>query len=123
MARTNITAVIIDGVSDGGTNITNLTYETMSTGSGNGVTFTHDGNDLVVLNNPTGGDAVFTLVLAAPDSITDVGGSVTDPTITVAAGETVALRIPDIFKNTDDSDLVYIDCDVAGEIAVIDLGI
>lgn len=118
MTRSTITAVAIDDIADDGYNLTDSSdFTAMSTGTGNGVQFVHDPNDIVILKNTTGGGAVFTLVVRAT-GITDVGGSVTDPTVAVAAGKTHVLpSIPSILHQADGK--VYIDCDIAGSILVL----
>lgn len=120
MARTTITPTTIPAVSSNGYNLTDSTdFETLSTGSGNGVDFTYDPKDVVVLKNPTGGAATFTIVLPAFTQITGVGGAVTDPTVTVAAAKSHVLQLPSVVKQTDGK--VYIDCDVAGEVLVLNM--
>ena len=57
MSRTPITATTI---ADTGTNLTDATYATLSTGAGNGVKFAYSKNNTIVLKNDTGGAAVFT---------------------------------------------------------------
>lgn len=119
MARTGITATSIPAIGSNGLNLTDATFTTMSTGDGNGVSFAYDAKDLIVLKNTTGGAATYTFVLVTPSSISSVGGSVTSPTVSVAAGKTHVLRPSDIFEQTDGD--MYIDCDVAGDILVLNL--
>lgn len=120
MARNALTKTTLPTISSGGLNYTDMTFTTMTLGADNGVYFDFDAADLIVLNNTTGGAAEYTLILNPPASITNIGGSVTDPTVTVAAGKAHFIRPTDILRQTTDGD-VYIDCDVAGEIAVINL--
>ena len=119
MARSELTITSLGAITANGTNLTDATFTTLSTGSGNGVYFDYDSNDLVVLKNDTGGAAVFTLVLVSPTSITDIGGSLTNPTVSVANGKTHVLRLTDALKQTDGD--AYIDCYVAGKILVLNL--
>lgn len=119
MARASLSATSIPAVSSDGLNLTDATFTTLSTGSGNGVEFTYDAKDLIFLKNDTAGSAEYTMVLITPSSISSVGGSVTSPAVTVAAGKTHIVRPSDIFKQTDGN--MYIDCDVAGKIMVANL--
>lgn len=119
MARATITPTAVPFVVAAGLNLTDATFDTLSTGSGNGVQFPYDPTDLVVLKNTTGGNAVFTLVLAAQAAITAVGGTVGNPTVTVATGKTRVMRLPGLFRQSDGN--VYIDCDVAAQILVLNL--
>jgi len=92
MARTAISATTITAITSNGYNLTDSAdFTTLTTGSGNGVKFTYDSKDEVILKNDTAGAAVFTLVVGIGGSITDVGGSITDPTVTVAAGKNTCL--------------------------------
>ena len=88
-------------MSSNGTNLTDATFTTMSTGSGNGVTFAFDANDLIVLKNTTAGAAVYTFILKSFTGITALGGSTTDPDITVAAGKTHVMQLTDNLKQSD----------------------
>ena len=120
MARATLTPTTLTAISSNGYNLTDSSdFTTLSTGSGNGVEFTHDPADLVVLKNDTGGAATYTLVLPALSQVTDVGGSVTDPTVTVADGKTHVFKSPTVLKQADGK--VYIDCDVAAEVLVLNL--
>lgn len=120
MARTAISVVSLPSVSAGGYDLTGSgDFTTLGTGDGNGVEFTYDAKDLVILKNSTGGDATFTIVLSTPTSISDVGGTVTSPTLVVSNGDTQLLRLTDIFKQSDGK--AYIDCDVAADAMVLNL--
>lgn len=119
MARTAITPTTVPGASSNGFNLTDATFSTLSTGSGNGVEFDYAAEDLVVLKNDTGGAAVFTLVARSITGLTDAGGSVTNPTVTVANGKTHVLKPATIFQQS--SGKFFIDCDVAGKALVLNL--
>jgi hypothetical protein len=120
MARTTITPTTIPAISSNGYNLTDSSdFEVLSTGSGNGVDFAYDSKDVVILKNTTGGAATFTIVLPSFTQITGVGGSVTDPTVTVAAGKTHILQVPSVCKQSDGK--IYIDCDVAGSVLVLNM--
>ena len=119
MARTAITATTITGIDSNGYNLTDSSdFDTLSTGAANGVSFAHDPADVVILKNDTGGAAIFSLITGATGTITAIGGSVVDATVTVAAGKTHVLPgLPTVLKQTDGD--AYIDCDVAGKILVL----
>jgi len=119
MARVEITPVALTAISSDGHNLTDQAFTTMATGAGNGVNFAFDAKDLIVLKNTTGGAAVYSLILRSVSGVTDLGGSLTDPTVTVAAGKTHVIRATDILQQSDGD--VYIDCDVAGDIVVLNL--
>lgn len=115
MARTAINPTALTKT---GYNLTDSAdFETMSTGADNGVEFIFDPSDIVVLKNPTGGDAVYTFKVPGETRYTDYGASITDDTITVGAGDTWVRPISNIFKQSDGK--IYVDCDVAGEILVL----
>lgn len=119
MPRSALTKTVEVALTSNGLNLTDATYVTMSTGAANGVTFDHDGADLVVLKNDTGGDATFTIKVPAPASLTAIGATVADIDIVVVTAKTHVMRLPSILKQTDGK--IYIDCDVAGKILVLDL--
>lgn len=97
------------------------TYDVMSTGDGNGVSFSYGSNDIVILNNDSGGPAVYTFKISDQGqgaSIETVGGVVTDPTVTVPDGEVHLVRaVNELFRNSDGD--VYVDCDSAAKIGVL----
>lgn len=108
-------------VPNAGYNLTDSAdFTALAPGEGNGVQFSYDNDDLVLLKNETGGDAIYTLVVGEkPAGYATSAVVVTDPTITVEDGKTVALKLDTIFKQP--SGKVLIDCDVAGEILILDL--
>lgn len=115
MARATIVSVAI---SDNGYNLTDSAgFATLGTGAGNGVAFTYAAKDVVVLKNDTGGTAVFTLKVPSPAAYTLKGLTVPDESVSVANGKTYLYPLSSIFKQSDDS--VYIDCDVAGKVLVL----
>jgi len=118
MARVALTKITPTALTSNATNITDAAETTMATGAGNGVTFAYDKKDLIILNNPTGGNAIYSFIIYDAAGVSAAGGSITDTTITVATTKKHILsELPIIFQQADN--LVYVDCDVAGEIAVI----
>lgn len=119
MSRTTVSATTITAISSNGYNLTDSTdFTTLATGSGNGVEFTYDANDILILKNGTASTANFTFVVATPSSVSSVGGSITSPTITLAAGKThIMPSLPSVFRQSDGK--VYIDCDAAGEVLLL----
>ena len=114
MTRTTITPQTLTKT---GFNLTDATYTTMSTGSGNGVQFALDTNDIVVLKNGTGGAAVYTIKVPGETKYSEKGATVPDVTVTVANNKSWVYPLSAIFKQSDGK--VYIDCDVAGQILVL----
>ena len=101
-----------------GVNLTDTSYEAMSAGSNNGVTFAYLETDLILLKNTLGGNAVYTFVLTTPAAYTQFGGTLTSGTITVANGVTQIVRVNEVLKGA--TGLIAVDCDVAGSIRVLD---
>jgi len=120
MTRSALTKIAPTSWTSEGTNLTDLAVTTMSTGSGNGKTFAHDNSDLIVLLNDTGGNATYTFIAEPVPSVTNLGGSITDPTVVVVTAKTHVLRPIAGIRQTDGD--VYVDCDVAGKIAVLTMG-
>ena len=118
MARVTITAQALPAAT--GFNLTDATFTTMATGTGNGVSFAYDARDVVVLKNTTGGNAIYTFVVGKePSNYAAYSIAVTDPTVTVATLKTHLIKLNSIFEQT--GSLVFIDCDVAADILVLNL--
>jgi len=100
-----------------GTNLASVSFTTLSTGSGNGRYWTHSQGDVVLLKNDTGGPATFTVVFTAPAQYTQFGMTIASPTIVVADGKTVAVRLGELLQDT--SGQILLDCDVAGKVAIL----
>jgi hypothetical protein len=78
---------------------------------------------VVVIRNDTGGAATFTLKLSARAKApaTAYGTSVSDPTVALATGKTMVLRLDhESFRETDQK--VTVECNVAGKIIVLSPG-
>lgn len=115
MSRTTITATVVP---DTGYNLTDSAdFATLSTGSGNGVQFTYNPANRLVLKNDTGGAAVFTIKVPTPGQYSGQGATIPDVTKSVATGKTVLYPLSAIFKQSDGR--VYIECDVAGKVLVL----
>lgn len=115
MTRTVISRVEITG---GGYNLTNSAdYATMGIGTDNGVEIPYNPNDVIVLNNPTAGAAVYTFVMPQPGEYAEQGATIPDVTESVPASETVLYPMRAIYKQANGN--VFIDCDVAGEIMAL----
>lgn len=99
-----------------GVNITDLTFATMATGAGNGRTWQHNVNDVILLKNDSGGPATFTLKAVTPSRFSAMGITVPDRTIVVADTKTVALRVSDVFAADG---IITLECDVAAKLAVL----
>ncbi len=113
MARAAITATPIPAT---GLNITDATYATLGTGTGNGVSVPYDGNTRIVLKNDTGGAASFTVKVPTPTSYTDIGVTFPDMTVAVANGKTWEFKPAAVWRQADGA--IYIDCNVAGKVLV-----
>lgn len=90
-------------------------FETLATGSNNGVTITYSDINVLLLKNTTGGAAVFTIKVVVPAGYDRV--TVSDETVSVAAGDTHLYPLAPIFRQSDGK--IYIDCDVAGEVLAL----
>lgn len=100
-----------------GLNLASVSFVATGVGSGNGRYWSYLPGDVVLLKNDTGGAAVFTAVFSTPAEYTRFGMTVASPTITVADGKTVALRLGELLLDT--SGQILLDCDVAGKVAVL----
>jgi hypothetical protein len=106
-----------------GFNITDASFQTMTTGSGNGSQWDWATDDIVVVKNDTGGAAVVTFKLsaAAKAQATQYGATTPDPTKSIANGKTHLFRLDQAaFKETTNK--VTIECDVAAKVAVLSPG-
>lgn len=116
MARTPITRT---AVPDTGLNLTDATFATLSTGSGNGVEVPFREADLIVLKNDTGGAAVFTIKVPQPSQYAGQSITVPDKTVNVATGKSIVYPTAILYRQTDGD--IYIDCDVAGKVIALAL--
>lgn len=115
MATTPITAVTLTKT---GYNLTDsASFTTMATGAGNGVEFTFDANDIVILNNDTVSTAVYTFKVPAPSNFSEKGVTVPDATVSVAASKIYIYPLSAIFKQSDGD--VIIECDQTAKILVL----
>lgn len=114
MARAALTRTVLPAT---GLNLTDATFATLGTGAGNGVEFNYRKGDLLVLKNDTGGAAVFTLVVPDPASLSAIGASVGDMSVSVATGKTWVVPVAAVLRQNDGD--VYVDCDVAGKAMVL----
>ena len=94
-----------------------VTYTTITTGTNNGVYFSFNDTELIVLLNDSGSSRVFTIPLSEPSGYSKYGITFTDKTYTVANGKTV-LIVPDS-RLKDSSNYINVDCDGAGKILVV----
>lgn len=104
---------------DTGLNLTDAAVETMSTGAGNGVEVPYAGNKKVLLRNDSGGAATYTFKVPTPSNYSAIGATVPDIDVEVANGKDVLMPLAAVMQQSDDK--VYIDCDVAGKIAAIEV--
>lgn len=115
MATTVITATTLTKT---GYNLTDSgDYTTMTAGAGNGVEFTYDANDFVVLNNDTAGTVVYTFTVPNPTPFSDKGITVPDATVSVAASKIYIYPLSAIFKQSDGD--VIVECDDTAKILVL----
>lgn len=118
MARTTITAVEVD---DTGYNLTDSADFTalLGTGSPNGVQFLFDKSTIVVLKNiGLGNPSLWTITLKTNSEIEEQGGSVVDPTVTIATNKTHIIKPVEIFRELPD-DMMFVDCDFLNEVLVL----
>lgn len=114
MARTTTTPTAIPVA---GLNLTDMTYDTLTLGAGNGAQFPYRMGDLILLNNSTGSSVNYTVKVPAPASLSALGASVGDITIAVAASKIVTFRSNPALRQADGN--IYIDCSAAAKLAVL----
>jgi len=115
MTRATISPVVLTKI---GYNLTDSAgFTTLSTGAGNGVQFTFDANDIIILKNGSGLSADFTILVPTETDLDDKGITTPDVTVTVADGKTWIYQPTSIFKQSDG--LMYIDCDQATDVLVL----
>lgn len=100
-----------------GLDLTDVAFETLATGAGNGVEFPFRGGDILVLTHSSA--AVFTIVTPQPAKYDDRGIEVDDMTVNVGQDEMHLIPL-DIFMRQADGN-VYVDCDVAADVLVLGL--
>ena len=120
MPRSALTKIAPTGIDSNATNLTDLSFTTMTAGTDNGVTFKFSRDDLVFVKNDTGTPSFFTIVLPDLDIETTLGAAVTDPQILIGANKLHYFRPTVQMKHSDG--LIHIDAGFAGEIAVISGG-
>lgn len=122
MAYTEITtANFIDLVngSESSTGIVpaDVTYTTMTSGTGNGVEFSFPDCEQVILFNDTGGAATYTFLVPEPDKYNELGITFNDKTFTVDNLDFVFVHPNSRYQNS--AQQMQVNCDVAGKIAVV----
>ena len=115
MARAALAAVTIPAT---GYNLTDSAdFVALSTGANNGKIVTYDAATRLVLKNTTGGAAVYTIKMVTPEAYSTLGLTISDMTVTVAAGKTWEIKPHAAMQQADGK--LYIDCDVAGSLLVL----
>lgn len=115
MTRVPITTVAIPNISE---NITDATYTTMATGADNGVSFSYNSRDVIILRNDTGGPATFTLIVNVSAELTAIGVTPANQTIVLATGKIALLKPGTAIIGPAPAQTIAIDCDVAAKILV-----
>lgn len=110
IARTPLPAAGID-VTD------SENFDTLATGSENGVEFTFNARDILILNNGTANPATYSISVLTPASYAAKGVTIDPVDVVLAAGEIWAYPLSTIFRQADGK--VYVDCDEAGDILVL----
>lgn len=112
------TAISADTLTATGYNLTDSSdFTTMTSGAGNGVEFSYNANDIIVLKNTTGSTAVYTFKVPNPSTYSDKGVTVPDATVSVANGKTWLYKLSAIFKQSDGD--VIVECDQTADILVL----
>jgi len=121
MARVAVTATTPTTYTTNGTNITDLAgSQTMVTGAGNGAIITYQEGDIILLDNVTGGNALFSLISNTGTQIIALGATITDAVITVATLKKHLIKPLAAIAQADGT--ILIDCDVAAKIGLIRFG-
>lgn len=96
-------------------------FETLVAGAGNGVEFTYNVRDFVVLKNTVASVANFTFKVPTESKYSERGITVGDVTVQLADGSTTPqywiYLLSAIFQQASGN--VIIECDVAGEVLVL----
>ena len=115
MARSALNPVAIPAT---GYNLTDSAdFAALSAGATNGKEIVYDAAGRIILKNTTGGAAVYTIKVPTPAQYSQIGITLSDMTITVAAGKTWEVKPHAAMRQADGK--IYIDCDVAGSILVV----
>lgn len=102
----------------GGYNLTDSAdFTALVAGSGNGVSFTYNSKDVILLKNATAGAAVFTVKTRSFSQLDALSITPADYTVNVAVGKTHVFEIAPGLRESDGS--VIIECDVAGEVLIL----
>jgi len=94
-----------------------VTYTTMTSGTGNGVEFSFPDCEQVLIYNDTGGAATFTFLVPEPTKYGELGITFNDKTFSVDNGDFLLVHPDSRYQNT--SQQIQVDCSVAGKIAVV----
>lgn len=92
-------------------------FVVLSTGAANGKEITYDPAYRIVLKNPTGGNAIYTIKIPTPAQYTAIGITLSDMTVTVGTTDIWELKPHAAMCQSDGK--IYIDCDVAGALLVL----
>lgn len=112
------TAITADSLPAIGYNLTDSAdYTTMTSGAGNGVEFAYDPNAVIVLNNDSGAEAVYTFKTPTTDALSAKGITTPDAAVTVANGKIWLYKLASIFKQSDGD--VIVECDQTAKILVL----
>ncbi len=115
MARSTLAAVDIPAT---GYNLTDsAAFAVLTPGATNGKIIDYDAAARIILKNTTGGAAVYTIKMVTPSQFSALGLTLSDMTVTVAAGKTWELKPHAAMQQADGK--LYIDCDVAGSLLVL----
>jgi len=120
MARTNIDTTNVKTVPGNGYNLSDSAdFATLATGDNNGVDFSYNSQDLVLLKAPGGGAADFTIVTVQKDPHSGRNITVPNDVVTVAAGKTWVYSLSESLHKDATTGNCSIDCDVAGQVLVL----
>ncbi len=118
MARVSLASASIHNVDrDVGTDLTAIAGDTIVTGADNGLIIPYTPSRLLVLRNETAGSAVVTIKTANPAGAAAVNLTVADKSVTVGIGLTLLYPASAIFRQV--GEVVWLDCDVAIEVAAV----
>lgn len=116
MARVDLTAGSYNQMVETGLDLALATFDTLVLGVDNGVEVRYQNNGFIVLRNDEVGAAVFTFITVQPPNYQSLGLTVPDMTYNVGIGGQLLVPFNAAFKQG--SGEVFIDCDVAGKVAV-----
>jgi hypothetical protein len=114
MATTAATVISISG----DYNLTDSAdFETMTSGAGNGHTFSYRADRIVILKNDSGASRDYTVKMPTPGVYSAAGYTLADATVTVATGKSYVWRPAEVYAS---GGTITIECNGAGKLLILE---